>query len=99
MRAKNVTNILLKNFLDLCKPKITSKFLKFFYLLFYLKLLKKLLKIFKIKSRRIINNILVFGVVIYWVCGFAFAYGKNKYKDDYGKYHYTEANAFIGTFL
>ena len=42
-------------------------------------------------------SVSVLGVVVYWICGFAFAYGKNKYKDEDGKYHYTDANSFIGT--
>jgi len=56
VRSKNVTNILLKNFLDL-----------------------------------------LIGIVVYWACGFAFAYGKVKRKDDYGNYTgYSNANTFMG---
>ncbi|CBY34995.1 unnamed protein product [Oikopleura dioica] len=56
VRSKNVTNILLKNFLDL-----------------------------------------LIGIVVYWACGFAFAYGKVKLKDDHGNYTgYSNANTFMG---
>ena len=44
------------------------------------------------------NNISYFsglGALVYWVCGFAFAYGKVSYEED-GKWRYSDANAFIG---
>ena len=38
-----------------------------------------------------------FGAIVYWACGFAFAYGKVSIKDkDTGLYSYSSANAFIG---
>ena len=38
----------------------------------------------------------VLGIVIYWLCGFAFAYGKNVSVDDNGNYVYSSANTFLG---
>ena len=39
-------------------------------------------------------------MIIYWICGFAFAFGKNKYAEvgDDGEtiYKYSSANSFIG---
>ena len=89
VRAKNVTNILMKNFLDACKsiywvpvgpgsggPRILD-FWGTWIILF-----------------------LVIGVIIYWICGFAFAFGKNKYAeigvDGETIYKYSSANSFIG---
>ena len=47
-----------------------------------------------------VNLFLVIGVIIYWICGFAFAFGKNKYAevglDGETTYKYSSANSFIG---
>ena len=75
VRAKNVTNILMKNFLDACESKF-------------------------IILEQSTYVILVIGVIIYWICGFAFAFGKNKYAeiglDGETIYKYSSANSFIG---
>ena len=41
----------------------------------------------------------VLGIVIYWICGFAFAYGKNVTLDDNGDYTYRLGRVYFRTRL